>query len=626
MQKRVCYSTLLLSAMLASPMLMAQPDLFFAQSMQQTLSQSPISFRVSKSVPNQYRKFSADLVDQIGTGFSKSMGQSLAVQINANPSQGATLQQQLNQLGINTAQRVGDAILTVIKPAQLTDISALSSVQDVRIQAENRLIQDPMVSDLLRQIGIAQQEDSRQVMDQQPIQSQGSINKRQDSGVYAMQAQLLHQKGLTGQGLKVGIIDFGYGGYPTLMKKGVVPKPVSTMAFYKGDTSSTLSTGGENTPHGTACAEIIHNVAPQASLYLAQVGAGDGGATDQDILSAIDWMVSQGVHIINFSGGGHAHQHDGTSPLDKRIAQVAARNILWVNAAGNEHQEIWTGTLVDRNNNGRVDVEGTSVDAIFFKKDYDDTSLHRVMLNWDDWQGSRQSLQNIDVNAVLFMKDPATGRAIKIDELSSPRNPNTAPLKGKPVQLSRGEYAIALVGSQLSGRKVRVYVNDVEMQQRTAHTVGIPATAADALSVGGWDVKTQNVALYSGRGPTDDGRIKPELIAPTNTENQAYAADNKPTFTGTSASAPYAAGFAALIWQNNRNWSAAQLKSFLVNQATRGLGQRPNIDAGYGMLDAKQVLAHLSSGNRATETADPAATEPSAEDVQNLLNRLGIAK
>lgn len=630
MQKRMIRPTLLLTALLTSTISMAQPDLFFAQSMQQTLSQSPMSFRVSKNIPSQYRKFSADLVDQIGT-VGKSMGQQLAVQINALPRQGATLQRQLSQIGINAKQQVGDTVLTMVNPAQLNDISALSSVQDLRIQGENQLIQDPMVSDLLRQIGIAQQQDHQQMISQAPTEPQTSIQKRQDSGVHAMKAQLLHQQGLTGKGLKVGIIDFGYGGYATLMQQGVVPRPVNTMTFNKNSSSSTLSMGSADTPHGAACAEIVHHVAPQAALYLAQVGPGNGSAIDQDILGAIDWMVSQGVHIINFSGGGHFHQHDGTSLLDQKIAEVAARNILWVNAAGNEHQEIWTGTLVDRNNNGRVDVDGTSVDAIFFKKEENSRDFHRFMLNWDDWQGSKQSVQNIDVQAFLFMRDPSTGQAIKIDELSSPRNPGTAPLKNKSVQLQQGEYAIALVSNQLSGRKVRIYINDVEMQHKTAHTIGIPATAAEALSVGAWDVKTQAVATYSGRGPTDDGRTKPDLIAPTNTENQAYAAYDFPTFQGTSASSPYAAGFAALIWQNNRNWSATQLKSFLVNQATRGIGQRPNIEAGYGLLDAKQVLTHLSSGSRSSTSDTPPAapaptTEPSAADVQNLLNRLGIVK
>jgi serine protease AprX len=87
---------------------------------------------------------------------------------------------------------------------------------------------------------------------------------------------------------------------------------------------------------------------------------------------------------------------------------------------------------------------------------------------------------------------------------------------------------------------------------------------------------------YQGRGPTADGRIKPDIQAPTNTETASSTSDTAlQVFTGTSGSTPYAGGVAALF----RNW--------LINQGDTGApgpvyaqmilsGQRPAVDNDYG--------------------------------------------
>ncbi|HEU5101227.1 MAG TPA: S8/S53 family peptidase [Roseiflexaceae bacterium] len=84
-----------------------------------------------------------------------------------------------------------------------------------------------------------------------------------------------------------------------------------------------------------------------------------------------------------------------------------------------------------------------------------------------------------------------------------------------------------------------------------ARTVKAPANAHNVIGVGDIDVKTQQQMPRQSRGPTSDGRFKPDIQAPTNTETASNASDTAfRVFEGTSGSTPYAAGAAALL----RNW------------------------------------------------------------------------
>lgn len=115
-----------------------------------------------------------------------------------------------------------------------------------------------------------------------------------------------------------------------------------------------------------------------------------------------------------------------------------------------------------------------------------------------------------------------------------------------------------------------------------ASTVRAPANAHKVIGVGAVDVQSLALMSYQGRGPAPDGRIKPDIQAPTNTETASAASDTAlQVFTGTSGSTPYAGGVAALF----RNW--------LINQGDTGApgqvyaqmilsGQNPAVDNNYG--------------------------------------------
>jgi MYXO-CTERM domain-containing protein len=91
-----------------------------------------------------------------------------------------------------------------------------------------------------------------------------------------------------------------------------------------------------------------------------------------------------------------------------------------------------------------------------------------------------------------------------------------------------------------------------------AESVGSPSTAKSAVSVGATQrgLSAGSMAGFSSCGPTDDGRIKPEVTIPgssivsANSDNNASSQNcNTRTMSGTSMAAPGAAGLLALIRQ-----------------------------------------------------------------------------
>jgi serine protease AprX len=99
----------------------------------------------------------------------------------------------------------------------------------------------------------------------------------------------------------------------------------------------------------------------------------------------------------------------------------------------------------------------------------------------------------------------------------------------------------------------------------TASSVRAPGNAHKAIAVGAFDVVSGDLGSFSGRGPTSDGRLKPELIAPTNTVAASSTSNTAMLpFSGTSGATPYVGAAAGMVNDRFDTATAGHVYAFLI--------------------------------------------------------------
>ncbi|MFE9204554.1 S8 family serine peptidase [Micromonospora sp. NPDC007230] len=139
------------------------------------------------------------------------------------------------------------------------------------------------------------------------------------------------------------------------------------------------------------------------------------------------------------------------------------------------------------------------------------------------------------------------------------------------------------------------------------NTIGEPASAARALTVGAVS-KSDALAGFSSTGPRiGDYAVKPELTAPgvdivaaraSGTSMGTPVNDLYTTASGTSMATPHVAGAAALLKQSHPTWTADQLKTAMVNSTDQG-GYRAD-QGGSGRLNIARAATQRAKATPAT--------------------------
>jgi hypothetical protein len=99
--------------------------------------------------------------------------------------------------------------------------------------------------------------------------------------------------------------------------------------------------------------------------------------------------------------------------------------------------------------------------------------------------------------------------------------------------------------------------------------IGTPGSAEDVITVGALD-KNSAIAVYSSQGPTEEGRVKPNLAyVGSNVMSVAFnTGDQYTDMSGTSMATPGAAGVAALMLQANPDLSPFDVRNIMQETAT----------------------------------------------------------
>ncbi len=130
-------------------------------------------------------------------------------------------------------------------------------------------------------------------------------------------------------------------------------------------------------------------------------------------------------------------------------------------------------------------------------------------------------------------------------------------------------------------------------------TIGTPAAAANALtvcSISDPGVKGFSISPWSSRGPTADGRAKPDVCGPGQSITSARAGSGNAyvTYSGTSMAAPFVAGVATLMLDANYALTPAQLKSSMMGTAQDWSAFGTDPEVGFGRLQAYEAIKRVS--------------------------------
>ena len=398
-------------------------------------------------------------------------------------------------------------------------------------------------------------------------------------GGWSIKAYDNYYEGVRGQGVKVAVIDGGF------KKADQLSGDMPVRWRYRDYTGEGIYAGEDVDVHGTACAEIVHDVAQEAELTLLKVG------DLIDLENAKDLCIREGIDIISHSMSWYGTGiGDGKGIACDIVDDAADNGILWVNAAGNSakshYYQPWSDSDSDDVHNFKDRDEVLSFEA-------EEGTEISIYLTWNDWPETRD-----DYDLYLYFSN-SSGDLERVAESTNAQSGSG----GYPVELIEykadrsGRYGIVVSKSpDARSRRLKIWSFNRNLDFEYSSSEGsieIPADAEGAMSVGAIYYARYNPGIfslliygdrienYSSRGPTLDGRIKPELMAPTGVSTVSYGSDG---FFGTSAAAPHVAGAAALIKSANPSYSRTQLWDALIEAAvdirTRG---RDNA-SGYGKL------------------------------------------
>jgi hypothetical protein len=367
-----------------------------------------------------------------------------------------------------------------------------------------------------------------------------------------------HEAGCRGRGLKVAVLDSGFHGYRLHLGKGL-PDHVTAKSFRRDEDLE-----ARDSQHGVLCAEVVHTLAPEAELLLANWEP----ERPESFLAAVAWARAQGAKVISCSvimptwsdGEGHGVIH-------RLLAHLlgggdGAGDLLCFASAGNTAQRHWSGTFHDDGHGLHQWLPGET-DNVVRPWGADAVS---VELSWQS---------GATYEAVV--EDVTTGHAVARSQPYLSADHCFAVLRFLP-QEGRAYRLRLRLKSGTAGRFHLVVLGGSLAYASRRGSIAFPADGPEVIAVGAVDHDGRRRA-YSSCGPNSEAP-KPDFVA----EVPFPCPCRERPFAGTSAAAPQAAALAALVWCSHPEWTARQVREAL-KKAVRRLGAAEHdCDTGYGRI------------------------------------------
>jgi hypothetical protein len=389
-------------------------------------------------------------------------------------------------------------------------------------------------------------------------------------GTSLIGAAEFHALGTDGAGVRIGIIDIGFAGLADSRANGelAVGQNFTDYTVFPPVTMSD-DTGSD---HGTNIAEIVHDTAPGAELFLAKI------STDLELAAAVDAMIAAGVNIIHqplvWLGAAF---YDGTGPICDIADSAEAAGILWTNPAGNLRLNHYLGAFADADSDLRHEFGAD--------QNYNTVALQAgtalsLTLNWDAYQSPTPA----DYDLFLYDDDP-DGGGIPV-AASQNRQSSGFPLPYETLDYTptaSGTFYIVVSKQSSVAPDLPLTLFSFDHAfgiSVTASSIAQPADCASVVSVGATALD-DTPEPSSSEGPTTDGRNKPDIAAPTGLQTSRSL-----MFAGTSAASSTVAGAAAVVLAQKAFCSPplSEIRSALLDSA-EDVGI-PGLDfrTGYGRI------------------------------------------
>lgn len=453
----------------------------------------------------------------------------------------------------------------------------------------------------------------------------------------------LHKEGITGKGVKVGVIDTGIdythpdlkdvykGGYDFVNNDGDPME--TTYEDWKNSGAPELHPlGGSKyyTSHGTHVSGTIAGqgknnseyavtgVAPGVELYGYKVLGPYGTGSYSNIIAGIDRAVEDGMDVINLSLG--SSNNDPLDPTSIAINNAAQAGTVAILAAGNAGSNLYSigspGTSALALTVGASDYSITVPTATGTVSSNGNLALTDLRLMAKSYSDDLNALKN----EALSIVDVGLGYE---------RDYNGKDLNGKIALVARGVFSLneKVIFAKKAGAKAVLLYNNNPAEGQIPHYLGdgfefIPTltltneqglqivekvkqgnTTFTLNTLG--EIKTggDTLAAFSSRGPSyRNYDIKPEVTAPgvavfssvpayengiAHLNDYGYAYKRA---SGTSMAAPHVAGAAALLLQSHPDYTPEDVKAALMNTADKLQQDYSVFEVGAGRIDVYEAV------------------------------------
>ncbi|MCD0168924.1 S8 family serine peptidase [Deinococcus sp. 23YEL01] len=409
-----------------------------------------------------------------------------------------------------------------------------------------------------------------------------------------------NELGLTGKGVKVGVIDTGVDlEHPAFAGRVVAQYDFVGDDYDFGLTPKPDPIADDCGGHGTHVAGIVggadasrnfKGVAPEVSFGAYRVFGCDGSTSEDIMIAAMEQAYKDGMQVVNLSIGS-AFTNWESAPSAKVGSRMVKKGMIVVASAGNSGangQYSMGGVTMGDNVISVASVSNTEIEVSNFVLS-DGSSVGYVT-------GDGPPAAKSDVTLAITKKPGHTPTTTN-DGCTASGGFAAGSLTGKAVLIQRGActFLEKATNAQNAGASAVVLYNNTAGYQvpgglNSSLTIPVVSVSrADGIKIDGLIASGVSLTFKAGKisipsptantldtftsyGMSAELELKPDIAAPGGNIRSAYpltvVADGYATLSGTSMAAPHVAGAAALMLQAYPNMKAKDMRGLLMNSAT----------------------------------------------------------